>query len=137
MTIPEEYHDLFERPVVATISTILPDGSPHAVPVWVDFDGEYVLVVTRKGGRKHRNLERRPDASLTLVDPENQYRYLMLKGEATELTEDGAFEVLDRLTQRYWGIDEYPYEREEPRILVRIRPDAVRPRTLETPAEAD
>lgn len=136
MTVPDEYLDLFERPVVATISTLMPDGSPHAVPIWVDYDGEHVLVVTREGGQKHRNLERRPDVSLTLVDPENQYRYLMLQGVAVELTGEGAFEVLDRLTRQYWGIEAYPYERDEPRVLVRIRPDRVRPRILETPPDA-
>jgi len=137
MTVPADYQDLFERRVVATLSTIRPDGRPHAVPIWVDYHEETVRVVFREGCQKHRNMEANSAVTLTIVDPSNQYRYVGIEGTVQRLTKEDAFEVLDALTSRYWGIDEYPFERDEPRILAEIEPDRIHTRTLEIPRGSD
>lgn len=133
MKVPENYVDLLERRIVAILSTIRPDGRPHAVPVWVDYHEDTFRVVFREGCQKHRNMETNPAVTLTIVDPSNQYRYVRIDGTVEQLTQEGAFDVLDDLSQRFWDIEEYPYDRDEPRVLAEIEPNQVSGRTIETP----
>lgn len=123
--IPADRVDLLERPIVATIATILPDGQPQVTPVWADYDGTHVLVVTRKETRKYRNVRNDPRVTVTTMDPDDNYRYLEVRGTVEKLPEDGALAFSDRQAQHYWGVDEYPFARDEPRALLHIRPDRV------------
>ena len=123
--IPDEFHDLFEKPAVATIATLLPNGRVQNVPVWVDYDGEHLLVVTREDTRKHRNVRRDPRVTVTVIDPEDNYRYVEVRGEVVEVGSEGALEFSDRQARRYWGVDEYPFARDTPRVLFHIRPERV------------
>ena len=75
-TIPANYRDLLERPVVASLATLMADGTPQVQPVWCGFDGTHLLVNTEKGRQKYRNLSRRRRATILLVDPENDNRWL-------------------------------------------------------------
>lgn len=124
--IPEEYHDLFEKPTIAHFASLLPDGTPHVVPVWVGYDGEHLLVNTTADRRKTKNVRRDPHVAVSMVDPDNPYRYLGVRGEVVEVTEEGAVEHINELARRYMG-QEYPNLDEEasPRVLVRVRPDHV------------
>lgn len=135
-SIPEDKLDLFEKPAVATFASLLPDGQPHVTPVWVDYDGTHLQVVTRKETRKYRNVQGDPRVTLTIIDPEDSYRYVEVRGEVEEMTEDGALEFSDRQAQRYWGVEEYPFARDEPRVLLYIRPERVVSPTVGTPDEA-
>ena len=127
--IPEEFHDLFERKTFAHLSTVMPDGTPHVTVVWIDYDIEtgHVLVNTAKGRQKERNARRNPKVGVSIPDPEDPYRYVSVRGEVEEITQDGAVDVIDAMTQRYFGEEEYPHHGEErgPRVLLRIRPDRV------------
>jgi PPOX class probable F420-dependent enzyme len=69
--IPEEYTDLFEKRAFAHLATLLPHGTPHVTPVWVDYDGEHLLVNTPQGTRKDRNMQEQPHVALSIQDPEN------------------------------------------------------------------
>lgn len=124
-SIPKDKRDLFEKPAIATIATMLPNGHPQVTPVWADYDGMYVLVVTRKGTRKHKNVQQNPAVTVTIIDPDDNYRYVEVRGEVEKMPEDGALEFSDRQAQRYWGVDEYPFERDTSRVLFHIRPDRV------------
>lgn len=137
MDVPEEFADLFERPSITTLATVLPDGSPHVVPVWSGYDGEHVGVVTREGTRKLANVRENPAVSLSVIDPGSQYRYLFVRGRVVGIDPDGALDYVDDLARRYWGVEEYPYHRNEDRYLLSIRPDVVRGRTVEPPADAE
>jgi len=126
-TVPAEYHDLFEKRTIAHFSSLLPDGSPHVVPVWIDFDGTHLLVNTASGRRKTRNVRRDPRVALSMTDPDDPYRYLGVRGEVVEVTEDGADDHIDELARRYMDVDEYPNLGDEQgeRVLIRVRVDHV------------
>jgi len=127
--IPESFHDLFERKSFAHFATKMPDGTPHVTPVWVSYDADrgHVLVNTARGRRKERNVANDPQVGVEIMDPDDPYRYVSVRGAVVEVTEDGAIEHIDELTRRYFGEDEYPHKGEErgPRVTIRIAPDAV------------
>jgi PPOX class probable F420-dependent enzyme len=125
--IPDTHLDVFESESFAHLSTLMPDGTPHVTPVWVDHEnGEYVLVNSARGRQKVENVERDPRVGLSVTDPEDPYRYVSVRGEA-ELVDEGAAEHIDELARRYMDVDEYPHHGEEsgPRVVVRIPTDRV------------
>lgn len=125
-TIPEEAFPLLEGMHLAHVGTINADGSPQVTPVWVDHDGDTVLINTAKGRIKERNLSRDPRVSISIVDAANPYRPLTIKGRVLELTEEGADAHIDKLAKRYLNEDSYPFRQPgEVRILVRIEPERV------------
>jgi PPOX class probable F420-dependent enzyme len=125
-TIPSSHADLFRKPAFAFLATVNPDGSPHVTPVWVDFDGQHVLVNTARGRVKDRNLQREPRVALSIPDPENPYRYLGIQGRVVELTEKGASSHIDTMAKKYLNKDKYPFARPgEVRVLVKIEPERV------------
>ena len=124
--IPEEYRDLFEREAFGHLATVMPDGTPQVTPVWVDHDDEHVLVNTARGRRKEKNLRRTPKAGVSVIDPDDPYRFVSVRG-AVELTEEGAVDHINELARRYMGVDEYPNldEEEGARVIVRLSADQV------------
>ena len=98
-------------------------------PVWVDYEesADRILVNTARGRRKERNVEANPKVGVSILDPDDPYRYCSVRGVVTEVTEDGAVEHIDELARRYMDVDEYPNHGEEqgPRVVIRIRPDNV------------
>lgn len=132
-SIPDEKLDLFEKPSIATFASSLPDGHPHVTPVWVNYDGTHLLVVTRKGTRKYKNVQHDPRVTVTVIDPDDMYRFVEVRGDVEEMPEEGALEFSDEQAQRYWGVEEYPYARDAPRALLHIRPGRVVAPTVETP----
>ena len=122
--IPEKYRDLFQKRAFASLGTLMPDGRPQVTPVWVDFDGEHVIFNSAKGRQKDRNVRRDPRVSLALVDPENPYRYLEIRGRVVEITEEGADDHIDKMAQKYLGVDKYPYRQPtETRVIYKIQPE--------------
>ncbi len=122
--IPNKWHDLFEKKVFANLATLMPDGTPQVTPVWVDFDGEHVLVNTAVGRQKDKNLQREPRVSLSLLDPDNPYRYLEVRGKVEERTQNGADEHINKMAKKYLGQDVYPFRQPgEVRVLYKIKPE--------------
>lgn len=127
--IPDEYLDLFTGSAFGHLATVMADGSPQVTPVWVaveERDGEQVVLVNSKQGRlKNRNMARRPQVALSVQDPERPYRYVSVRGVVESVSTDGAEDQLDGLSQRYLGTA-YPWYRPgEVRELFRIRPGRV------------
>jgi PPOX class probable F420-dependent enzyme len=125
--IPSDYVDVLRKRSFGHLATVNPDGTVHNTPVWTDYDGQRaVLLNTLRGRRKERNLRRRPEATVSVTDPENPYRYLSVRGEVV-LTETGADEHIDALAAQYLDADVYPHHDEEsaPRVIVRIPADRV------------
>ncbi len=122
--IPEKYLDLFEKRVFASLATLMPDGTPQVTPVWIDFDGRHVLVNTAVGRQKDRNLQREPRVAVMLLDPDNPYRYLEIRGRVVDRVLEGADQHIDRMARKYLGADQYPYRQPgEVRVIFRIEPE--------------
>ena len=124
MSIPEKYRDLFEKRAFASLATLMPDNRPQVTPVWVDFDGQHVIFNSAKGRQKDKNVRRDPRVALAVIDPENPYRYLEIRGKVVEITEQGAAEHIDKMAKKYLGVDKYPYAQPgEVRVLYKIQPE--------------
>ena len=122
--IPEKYRDLFIKRAFASLGTVMPDGRPQVTPVWVDLEGDQVLINSAKGRQKDRNLRRDPRVALAIIDPDNPYRYLEIRGRVSEITEDGADAHIDKMAKKYLGVDKYPYRQPgETRVLYKIQPE--------------
>ena len=124
--IPEKYLDLLKKPAFASLGTIMHDGSPQVTPVWVDYDGTHIRFNTAKGRVKDQNLRRNPAVALSILDPDNPYRYLQVRGRVAEITESGADAHIDSLAKKYLGQDKYPYRKPgEVRVIYKVTPDRV------------
>lgn len=117
---------LLREPVVANLATVAPDGSPHVTPVWIDVDGDDVVINTAEGRVKTRNLRRSAKVAVSVVDPADPYRVVAFQGTVADVTTDGADQHIDQLARKYLGVDTYPMRQPgEVRVKVRIRPDRV------------
>ena len=124
--IPDKYRDLFTKRAFASLGTLMPDGRPQVTPVWCDLEGDYVIFNSAKGRQKDRNVRRDPRVSLAIIDPENPYRFLEIRGRVTEITEEGADAHIDKMAKKYLGKDSYPFRTPgEVRVIVKIAPDKV------------
>ena len=131
-TIPDAYRDLIDGPVVATLATSFANGQPHTTAVWCSYDGDLISIVTSRGLQKEKNMRANPLVSLMLIDPQNPYRYLEVRGTTVEIAEAGAIEKLNEHTRIYTGKPTYyghivPAEDEGSRthVICKIRPDKV------------
>jgi PPOX class probable F420-dependent enzyme len=129
MAVPDAFHDLFEKRTFAHFATLMPDGTPQVTPVWIDYDAERgeLLVNTARGRRKERNVDRDPKVGVSIVDPDDPYRFLSVRGRVVEATEEGAVDHIDELARRYMDVEEYPGHDEEAgaRVVLRISTDEV------------
>lgn len=125
-SIPTGCKDLLKRKVCAHLVTLNEDGSPQVTPVWFDYDGTHILVNSAHGRKKDRNIRRDPRVALSILDPENDFRYLEIQGRVVEITEEGAIEHIHKLAERYLGgnQDQYPWPRPgEVRVIYKIAPE--------------
>jgi PPOX class probable F420-dependent enzyme len=104
-----------------------PMGYPHVTPVWVDYDPETnrLMVNTERERRKTKNVEANPKVGISMLDPDNPYRFLSVFGDVDEITTEGAREQIDELTKRYTGEDEYPNPIQSERVILKIEPERV------------
>jgi PPOX class probable F420-dependent enzyme len=120
-TVPDDVRALVDAPNVAHIATVMPDGAPHCVPVWVGIEGERLAILTSPGSRKARNLERDPRVSISLSDAAQPNRMAHIRGRVCERVEgDRAWTIIDRMSQRYLG---GPYPLREDRVVYLIDPE--------------
>ncbi len=123
--IPQKYLDLFSKKAFASLATLMPDGRPQVTPVWCDYDGQYILVNSAKGRQKDRNMKRDPRVSLAIIDPQNPYRYLEIRGRVVEITEAGASDHIDQMAKKYLEMDRYPNRQPgEVRVLYKVEADS-------------
>lgn len=125
-TTLDRYRDLFDKKAFAHLATVGPDGAPQVTPVWCDFDGTHVRINTARGRVKDRNLRSDGRVALSILDPDNAYRYVQVRGRVAGMTEDGADAHIDALARKYLGQDRYPFRQPgEVRVIVRITPERV------------
>jgi PPOX class probable F420-dependent enzyme len=122
----EKYSDLFKKKAFANLSTLMQDGSPQVTPVWCVFDGKHVRVNSALGRVKDKNIRRDPRVALAIVDPENPYRYMEIRGKVVEVTEKGADDHINSLSEKYLGNPVYPFRQPgEVRVLYKIEPQKI------------
>jgi len=125
-TIPDQYKDLLQKKAFAHLGTVMKDGSPQVTPIWFDYDGTHVRINSAKGRWKDKNMRNRPKVALSILDPDNPYRYMQIRGTVTEITENGADTHIDSLAKKYLGQDKYPFRQPgEERVIYKIAVDRV------------
>ena len=124
--IPDSLKDLLQKKAFANLATIGADGTPQMTPVWFDYDGTHIRFNTAKGRVKDKNLRRNPAVALTIMDPDNPYRYVQIRGRVAEITEAGADAHIDSLAKKYTGQDRYGNRKPgEVRVTYKIVPERV------------
>jgi len=126
-TIPDNYRDLLnQKKSFANLATVLSDGSPQVTPVWFDYTDGKIRVNTAKGRVKSRTLKPGAPVALAIVDPDNPYRYVQIRGRVGRAVEAGADAHIDALAKKYLGRDTYPYRQPgEVRVMYEIEPTSV------------
>ncbi len=125
-TIPESHKILFEKPIVGNLATILPNGLIQVNPVWVDYDGTYVRFNSAEGRQKDKNIKENRIATVLVVDPENPFFWIEVRGRVAEITREGADSHIDVLAKKYLGVDSYPFRNpSEVRLIYKIEPERV------------
>ena len=124
--IPAGYLDLLtEKKAFAHIATLQPDGSPQVTPVWFDYTNGVVRVNTTTGRVKGRNLSVGSRVALSILDPDNPYRYIQIRGTVSKETTDGAVAHIDSLAKKYLDKDVYPWHNpKDTRVMYEITPGA-------------
>ena len=126
-TIPDSFSDLMgQKKAFAHLATVMPDGTPQVTPVWFDYKNGLVRVNTAKGRVKARNMPEGASVALSIMDPDNPYRYIQVRGRVRKATTDGADAHIDALAKKYLGKDTYPWRRPgEERLTLEIEPTSV------------
>jgi len=124
-SIPSQFVDLFQKKAFASLATVMADGTPQVTPVWVDYDGASVIVNSARGRRKDKNMKVGASVALAIMDPDNPYRHLQIRGRVSDVTEKGADQHIDRMAKKYLGQDKYPFrEPGEVRVIYKIAPSS-------------
>jgi PPOX class probable F420-dependent enzyme len=124
--VPEKFQDLLEwdTKAYAHVATIGPDGAPQNNPVWFDWDGSRLLFSQTTTRQKLKNVEREPRVAISIIDPQNPYRYLEIRGAVVELQPDPDKAFIDRMAQKYLGEEKYPWSRPgDERVIVVVEPE--------------
>ena len=120
-TFPEKYLDLFEKKSFGAFTTLMPDGSPQTTPVWVDYQNGDLWVNSALGRQKDKNVRRDPRVAVTIIDADNPYRYVEVRGRVKEITLTGSDEHINAMAKKYLGQDVYPFRQPgEERVLYKI-----------------
>jgi PPOX class probable F420-dependent enzyme len=122
--IPDKYLDLLQqKKAFANLATLMPDGSPQVTPVWIDYADGAIRFNTAKGRVKARNLKVGSPVALAIMDPDEPYRYLQVRGRVRRVQEEGADAHIDSLAKKYLGKDKYPFRQpREVRVMYEIEP---------------
>ncbi|HYY50062.1 MAG TPA: PPOX class F420-dependent oxidoreductase [Nitrososphaeraceae archaeon] len=117
---------IIEKNCFAFLATLMEDGSPHVSPVWIDIVDNIILINTAKGRIKQRNVSRDPRVSISLIDDENPYSMVTIRGKVIEQTSIGADEHIDKLAKKYLNAEKYPgHSPNLERVILRIKPEKI------------
>jgi PPOX class probable F420-dependent enzyme len=121
--IPDGFKEILKKKAFVHLATRMSDGSPQVTPVWIDMEGDYLLVNSAKGRVKDKNMRADARVALSVTDPDDPYRALMIRGRVVKITEEGAEDHIDKMAKKYLGEDRYPFKNpEETRVLYYVEP---------------
>ncbi|MBI5301232.1 MAG: TIGR03618 family F420-dependent PPOX class oxidoreductase [Chloroflexi bacterium] len=125
LTIPEKFADLFarEKKAIANLALVMKNGTPQVTPIWFDYDGTHIIINTARGRVKDKILRRHPKVALAISDPTNPYRYIQVRGMVVAESEEGGYEMICQLNQKYHGNPNYPKRPGEVRVTYEILPE--------------
>ena len=127
--IPESAADLlsWEKKAFAHLALVLADGTPQCTPLWFDYDGTHIIINSAAGRVKDKAMRRQPQVALAISDPDNPYRYIQIRGKVVDITEEGAHEMIDHLSDKYRG-EPFGHIESHIRVTYRILPESVQPK---------
>jgi PPOX class probable F420-dependent enzyme len=102
-TLSPEVKKLIDRPNFAHLATLMPDGSPQSVPVWIGLEGDRIVICTGEGSLKAKNTKRDPRVALSIVDFHNPYEELQIRGRVIERRPEPQLKTLDGYSHKYTG----------------------------------
>ena len=123
--LSEDVRELLNRPNFAHLSTLMKDGSPKVDPVWIALEGDRILVGTGEGTIKAKNSHRDPRVALSVIDGEDPYWEVQIRGRVVEWRPDEEFVGMDAIAHKYTGA-EFPWRNPEGRVVLIIEADAIR-----------
>ena len=125
MALSAEVKQLMDRPNFAHLATLMPDGSPQSVPVWIGLEGEHLIICTGEGSLKARNTKRDPRVAISIVDFTNPYEEVQIRGRVAERRPDSDFKMMDSISHKYTG-KPFPFRNPEGRVALVIEVEKVR-----------
>jgi hypothetical protein len=127
ITIPDTHIDLLQREAkaYAVLALTLSDSTPQATPIWFDWDGTHIVINTARGRVKDRILQKRPKVAVTIWDPQNPERYLLLRGPVVFESEEGGYDQICDLREKYQGDRNFPKRPGQVRVTYKILPENV------------
>jgi PPOX class probable F420-dependent enzyme len=121
-TLPDSHGDLLERPLFAHLATIRPDGSPQSSVMWFTWDGERLRLTHTKTRQKFANLQHEPRVALSIADPDDEYRFIEIRGTVESIVDDDERASFYKSLQVRYGQD-YDIPDAPVRVIVTIRPE--------------
>jgi len=122
--LSQEVKQLIDRPNFGHLATLMPDGSPQSVPVWVGREGDRIIINTSEGSLKGKNTKRDPRVALSIVDFDNPYEEVQIRGRVVERRADPELKTLDALSHKYIG-KPFPM-RGDAQVTLVVEPEKVR-----------
>jgi PPOX class probable F420-dependent enzyme len=123
--IPESHRDILDKRSFAHLATVDDNGVPQVTPVWIDHEGDYILVNSQRGRKKDRNLRQSALVGLSIQDPDDPYRYLGIQGHVVDITEEGAEAHIHKLSHKYRGRAYGPLKPGDVRVIYKIEPTRI------------
>ncbi len=126
MKLTTKVKQLIDGKNFASVATIMPDGSPQAATVWIDREGDTIILNGARSRQRTKNLKRDPRVAISIFDQDNPYSSASIRGKAIEITEKGGEEHIDKMNMKYHGNPKYPYHMpSDPRVLIRVEPTQI------------
>jgi PPOX class probable F420-dependent enzyme len=124
--LPDKVKTLLQQPVFVHFATVMKEGGPQVSPVWVDVEGDTILINSAEGRLKDKNVRKDQRVALSVTDPANPYQAVMIRGRVTEITNAGADAHIDKMAKKYMGKDTYPFRTPtEKRVIYKIEAEQI------------
>jgi PPOX class probable F420-dependent enzyme len=124
--LSDKVKKMIGKKAFAHLATVMPDGSPQVSPVWVDLEGDTILINSAEGRLKDKNVHGDKRVALSITDPDNPYESVSIRGRVVEITTKGADDHIDKMAKKYFDKDKYPFRSPtEQRVIYKIAADKI------------